>query len=185
MCKHKPRLSSCNVCPLSWCFIPHPVCGLFVSCFHAWQLWHRFLPSWPCSLKCNKSCIPRLCCTSIRVLLVADTWSCSSWDRGKTSRQQKPLSSGSKVELSEMQCFLSSELISRLCWPQPPSMRHEVSPLSSQQEQPFACRAKDWLGAGNRKDTFSMWWCSVRITNQSGGHKTKSMNYDTQHKCAT
>lgn len=25
-----------------------------------------------------------------------------------------------------------------------------------------------------------MWWCSVRITNQSGGRKTKSMNYDTQ-----
>lgn len=58
--------SSWNVCSLSPCFIPRPVCGLFVSCFHAWQLWHRFLPSWPCSLKCNKSCIPRLCSTSIR-----------------------------------------------------------------------------------------------------------------------
>lgn len=89
MCKHKPRLSWWDACPLSRCFTPHPLRGLFVSCFHAWQLWHRFLPSWPCSLKCNKSWIPRLCCTSIRVLLVADKWSHTPLERGKTSRQQK------------------------------------------------------------------------------------------------
>lgn len=185
MCKHKPTRSLWSIGPLSWWFILHPVCGLFVSCFHAWQLWHRFLPSWPCSLKCNKSCIPRLCCTSIGVLLVADKWSRSPWDGRKTGRQQRPLSTGSKVEVSEAQCFLSSELIARLCWPQTPSMTHEASLLSSQREQAFACGAKDWLGGGSRKDTFSMWWYGARIPNQRGAHKTKSTNCDTRHKCST
>lgn len=62
-------------------------------------------------------------------------------------------------------------------------MIYEVSPLSSQQEQRFACRAKDELGAENWKDLFSMWWYSTgggQITKQSGGYKTKSMKYDTQ-----
>lgn len=93
MCKHKPSHSWWDSCPLSWCFTPHSLGGLFVSCSCAWQLWHRFLPSWPCSLKCNKSWIPRQCCTSIRVLLVADKWSSTPRERAKTSRQQKMLSS--------------------------------------------------------------------------------------------
>lgn len=39
---------------------------LCVGCLFHVSMFDSFLPSWPCSLKCNKSCIPRLCCTSIR-----------------------------------------------------------------------------------------------------------------------
>lgn len=105
MCKHKPRVSWWDVCPWSRCFTPHPLGGLFVSCFRAWQPWHRFLPSWPCSLKYNKSWIPRLCCTSICILLVADKCSPTPWERGGKqagSRNCCPvLLSGSKVQLYE------------------------------------------------------------------------------------
>lgn len=116
-CEHKPRVSWGDVCPLSRCFTPNPPGGLFVSCFRAWQLWHRFLPSWPCSLKCNKSWIPRLCCTSIRVLLVADKWSPTRRERGEKqagSRNCCPvLLSESKVR--------STGVISGLGLAQPPS----------------------------------------------------------------
>lgn len=87
--KHKPGLSWRDLRSLSRCFTPHPLRGLFVSCFRAWQLWHGFLPSWPCSLKCNKSWIPRLCCTLIHVLVVADKWSPTPPGEGKNKQTAK------------------------------------------------------------------------------------------------
>ena len=83
---HKAWLSWWEIGSLSWCFTPHLLRGLFVLCFSAWQLWHGFLPSWPCSLKCNKSWIPMPCCTSIRVLVAADKSSPVPWEKRKNEQ---------------------------------------------------------------------------------------------------